>query len=84
MRLPVVHNVLSQPQTEINHPQPELFKLTAWKLSTDSSKREAFLRTLENYSEPPGGRVPRRITMLNTNDSVAGVVHGKLILVRQL
>ena len=67
---------------ESNHPQPELFKLTAWKLSTDSSKREAFLRTLENYSEPPGGRVPRRITMLNTNDSVAGVVHGKLILVR--
>ena len=40
--LPVIPDLLYQPKSLINHPNPELFKLTAWFLSTDSLKREVF------------------------------------------
>ena len=79
IQLPVVSDLLVQPKTQIYHPKPELFKLTAWRLSTDSSKRKAFLNSLDNYSEPHGGQVLRKTTMLSFESSIAGVVQGKLI-----
>lgn len=79
LKLPVLNNLLYQPNTTIYHPNPEIFSLTVWPLSTEFSKREAFLKTLENYYPPLGDQVPKKIILANSKNSVAGVVKGKLI-----
>jgi hypothetical protein len=53
--------------------------LTAWLLSTNNLKRKVFLSKLENYSKPLGENVHRKITLANFENSIAGVVEGKLI-----
>ena len=73
-----------QPNTAINHPNPEVFSLHAWLLSTKASKRKAFLASLENSYQPLGGQVRRKNTPVNLTDSVAGLVRGKLIPIRLL
>ena len=78
-KLPVQKNLLHQPKSKINHPNPEVFNLTAWLLSTEISKRRAFLRRLENCSQPLGEKAHRRTTLTSSRSSVAGVVQGKLI-----
>ena len=57
LRLPLIPDLLSQPKTQIKHPKPELFQLTAWMLSKDITKRQDFLKTLGSYSRQHGGRV---------------------------
>ena len=76
-KLPVQKNLLHQPKSKINHPNPEVFNLTAWLLSTEISKRRAFLRRLENCSQPLGEMAHRRTTLASSRSSVAGVVQGK-------
>ena len=82
--LPVKEDLLHQPKTNIVHPNPAVFKLTAWLLSTNISKRRDFLKTLENYSKPHGVQGHRRTTLLNLENSIAGVVEGKLIPIMPL
>ena len=43
VRLPVLHNLISQQKGKILHPNVEMLKLTAWKLSANSSLRRGFL-----------------------------------------
>lgn len=76
VRLPVLREMLVQPKTKIYHPSPEIFKLTAWLLSTEISKQKVFLRELENYSQPHGELELKKIMDVNLENSVAGVVQG--------
>ena len=72
-------NLLHQPNSTINHPNPEMFSLHAWLLSTEVSKRKAFLANLENCYQLLGDWVHKKIITVNLTNSVAGVVQGKLV-----
>ncbi|KAK3097899.1 hypothetical protein FSP39_014269 [Pinctada imbricata] len=84
IKLPVTSSLLHQPKSMINHPNPQIFNLTAWLLSTDNLKREAFLSKQETYYVPPGEKAHRKITFQNLKDTVVGVVQNKLIPIRQI
>ena len=78
-KLPLWPDLLQQPKTMISHPNPEVFSLHAWLLSTEVSKRRAFLTSLESSFQPLGGQVLNGTTLVNSINSVAGVVQDKLI-----
>lgn len=84
LRLPVIPDLLVQPKTLIKHPNPEIFHLTAWLLSTDNTKRLDFLKTLENCSKQPGDQVLKGTMVASSEYSIAGVVQGKLIPILHL
>ena len=84
IRLPVIPDLLQQPKSQIRHPNPEIFNLTAWLLSTNNLKREVFLKKQRNYSVLPGEQEHRRTMCQNSRNSVAGVIQGKLIPITQL
>lgn len=84
LRLPNIKNLLVQPKTQIYHPKAEIFSLTAWLLSTDRSKQEAFLKTLENFSQPLGEVERRRTILSNSESMIAGVIQNKLIPILHL
>jgi hypothetical protein len=83
-KLPVIEDLLHQPKSNILHPNPAVFNLTAWLLSTNNLKRKVFLNKLENYSKLLGENVHRKITLANFENSIAGVVEGKLIHIMRL
>ena len=83
-KLPVREDLLHQPKSNILHPNPAVFNLTASLLSTNTLKRKVFLNKLENYSKPLGEKVHRKITLANFENSIAGVVEGKLIPIMRL
>ena len=76
-------NSCCQPRTIIYHPNPKVFSLNAWLLSTSSSQQKAFHRKLANYSQPLGGQGPRGIIQVNSDSSVVGVIK-KLIYIQQI
>ena len=78
-KLPHRADLLLQHKALIHHPNPEVFSLHAWLLSTEISKRKAFLASLENCYRHPGGQGHRKIMPANLTSSVAGVVQNKLI-----
>jgi hypothetical protein len=84
IKLPICQDLLSQPNTQIHHPNPELFNLTAWFLSTNVSKRLDFLKSLEPFSWQHGERGHKKIIPVNSSSMIAGVVQGKLIPMRHL
>ena len=53
-QLPVIQDLLYQPQTKLIHPNPQVFKLVAWLLSTDPFKIKDFQQTLGNSWKLPG------------------------------
>lgn len=79
LKLPESPDLLHQANNTIWHPNPAVFKLHAWFLSTETSKIKDFLNRLEPYSQLRGGKVLKKTTPVNLGDSVAGVVQGKLI-----
>ena len=83
-RLPAVTDLLSHPRTIIYHPNPKVFSLNAWLLSTSSSQRKAFHRKSASCSQLPGGQGPRRIIQVNSDSLVVGVVKNKSIYIQQL
>ena len=82
--LPVVHNLLSQPQSQILHPNPKVFQLAAWLLSTNTYQQKAFQNELDSCSNQVGDQAHSRIITQSTKNSVAGVLKGKLIYFQQL
>ena len=58
MRLPIQQNLLSQLGIRIDRPNPQVFSLVAWLLSTDHLKVKAFQNNPENYWQHPGDRYP--------------------------
>ena len=83
-KLPVRQDLLFQGRVKIFHPNPQLFNLTAWFLSTDHSRIRDFRKTLENSWLRRGDQEPGKTIQSNSNSSVAGVVNGKLIPTLQL
>lgn len=84
--LPQWENLLEQGQGRLRifHPNPEIFSLTAWRISTNNLKQKAFQKTLENYCPRHGELVHTKTTNVNLDNSVAGVINGKLIHMLQL
>lgn len=78
-RLPIKSNLLQQPKTMIYHPAPEIFNLTAWLLSTETSKIKAFQKKLENCSQLLGEQEHNKTMLANSKNSIAGVVNNKKI-----
>ena len=64
-KLSVREDLLHQPKSNILHPNPAVFNITAWLLSTNTLKRTVFLNKLENYSKTLGEKVHRKITLAN-------------------
>ena len=83
-KFPVREDLQHQPKSNILHPNPALFNLAAWLLSTNTLKRKVFLNKLENYSKPLKEKVHRKITLANFENSIAGVVERKLIPIMPL
>ena len=69
---------LIQPTHPINCPsiQPQL---AAWRISGQSSLHREFLRRLQNYCLPPGGKSQARRTTHCSENGLAGVLNGTLI-----
>lgn len=84
LKLPAIPNLLSQPNTSIHHPNPELFNLTAWLLSTEISKQKAFQKELEPYSQHPGDQELKKTILASSKSMIAGVVKGKKIPIQHL
>jgi hypothetical protein len=42
VNIPIRDDLLYQPKSQIDHPQPMILNLDAWLLSTDVSKQKAF------------------------------------------
>ena len=84
IKLPLRQDLLRQPKSIIYHPDPKVFSLNAWLLSTDSSKQEVFHKELEVYCQHHGGQVLRKTILVNSSSSVAGVVKNKLIYIQHL
>ena len=78
-RLPVLNNLLHQPKTRIYHPNPEMFNLTAWLLSTKISEIQGFQQKLENCSQLHGEQGHNKTMLANSKSSIVGVVNGKKI-----
>ena len=84
IRLPTIQQMLSQPGTVIYHPNPRVFSLNAWLLSTDSCQQKAFLKGLETCYQPHGELALKRTIHVNSNSSIVGVVKDKLICIQHL
>ena len=84
LKLPIMDNLMYQPHRTIHHPNPQIFNLAAWLLSTDPSKIEAFHSTLISSRSHLGGKAHKKTIMSNSESLVAGVVEGKLIHMKHL
>ena len=80
IRLPTI----PQPGSVIYHPNPRVFSLSAWLLSTDSCQQEVFLKGLDNYCQHRGQLGHKKIAHVNLDSSVVGVVKDKLFCIRHL
>lgn len=71
-------------QRENSPAQPQQLQLTAWLLSTEIFLQRAFQKRLENYYPSPGDKAHGKIINVNSDSSIAGVIHNKLIRIQQL
>ncbi|CAC5394217.1 unnamed protein product [Mytilus coruscus] len=65
IKLPTSQNLLYQPKTTIYHPNPKVFKLTAWLLSTNISEIRDLREKLESFSEHHGDRAHSKTMLIN-------------------
>ena len=79
--LPARQDLLSQTRAGevIYHPQPELLRLVAWKVSGDHLLHKAFLTALSKRSSPPGRPIHGTPTILAGEHSAAGVIDETVI-----
>ena len=84
IKLPLTHNRLSQPNTIIYHPDPTVFSLNAWLLSTDNSLQTAFHRKFETYCPHLREQALKKTILINSSSSVVSVVGNKLIHIQYL
>ena len=84
LRIPTIENLLTQGKRKVAHPDPDIFKLTAWRLSTNVLKQEDFQKMLRNCCQLPGDQVLRRAINVSSENSIAGVLNGKLIHIQPL
>jgi len=84
LRIPTIENLLTQGKRKVAHPDPDIFKLTACRLSTNVLKQEVFQKMLRNCCQLPGNQVLRRTINVSSENSIAGVLNGKLIPIQPL
>ena len=84
LRIPTIENLLTQGKRKVAHPDPDIFKLTAWRLSTNVLKQDVFQKMLRNCCQLPGDQVLRRTINVSSENSIAGVLNGKLIPIQPL
>ena len=84
LKLPVLHDLLSQNRGLSLHPNPRSLNLAVWKISADQNLQRSFLQKLpniwNNLSDPPHGDcIP-----LDGKYLVAGVLKGKSVSLQLL
>ena len=79
LQLPDIPSLLRRPGSSQYHPTPSLFKLHACRLSGDLSRREAFHKRLETWSQNLLDGLHVRSTTLVGRSSVFGVLGGNVI-----
>lgn len=84
IRLPPREDLLVQPRANIYHPDPKIFNLTAWHLSTEILKLKAFQKKLEIFCQHHGEKEHRLITIVNSESSVVGVINELKIHIQNL
>ena len=77
--LPIIPRLLKQPGRDIFHASAHVLKLHVWKLSSDPSKRQAFLEQCPSTWLGRTGSPLRERTRLNGGSSYVGVTEGALI-----
>lgn len=79
LKLPVLHDLLSQNRGLSLHPNPRSLNLAVWKISADQNLQSSFLQKLpniwNNLSDPPH----RDCIPLDGKYLVAGVLKGKSV-----
>lgn len=73
-KLPTQGKILSQKKGQIFHQDLQSLHLTAWKLSTDASLREEFLRKLRTWQFSPGDSLLPELTIPDWPSSRSGQV----------
>ena len=77
--LPLWPSLLRQPGTGQFHGNIAMLKLHAWRLSSDSTEREAFRRELREECPLRDGSLPWQSTSLDGHSSAVGVVGGVFV-----
>lgn len=75
---------VSSTRANIYHPDPKIFNLTAWHLSTEFLKIKAFQTKLENFYQHHREKEHRLTTIVNSESSVVGVINGIKIPIQYL
>ena len=83
-RLPTVHNLLSQHQGKVIHPDPGIFQLVAWPLSGDHYDRKDFLEELQSSSPALSEHQREQFIKADSKSSHAGVLKGAWIRFKHL
>ena len=68
--------LLKQPQSDMFHPDPQMMKLHAWRLSSRPTERKDFLRRLLNVSQSDRKHQVQRCMRPSGESSELGVVQG--------
>ena len=79
-RLPNWEKLLRQPRSNRYHQNVKSLNLHAWRLSSISSEREAFLTGLRQKCPPLSDSLPQRFMSVNGEPSLVGAVEGISIL----
>ena len=79
IQLPCKEDLLSQAQGTVFHPNIEMLRLHAWRLSGNQFETESFLSTQPLASRMLNGNLQTKSISLNGRNSVIGVVKGRLI-----
>ena len=84
IKLPLRQDLFRQRKSIIYHPDPKVFSLNEWLLSTDSSKQEVFSQRVRSLLSASWRSTTQKHTLVNSSSSVAGVVRNKLIYIQHL
>ena len=79
IRLPCRKDLLAQPQSNLTHPKPQIFRLHAWMCCREVCRRQAFLRSLPPESVQPGELPPMPYTGIGGKYGWIGVSDSRWI-----
>ena len=82
--LPVRSDLLKQPVGQYYHPNPGLYKLTAWHLSSNEAQIMSFQNRLRHYAKPQSDQALGRTMTQSSPDTTIGVLNGVSIPVHYL
>ncbi|XP_038049749.1 uncharacterized protein LOC119723256 [Patiria miniata] len=77
--LPQRPDILKQPRSKLNHPDPEPLRLTCWLLSSIPCEQQAFLRKLPPWQPVAGDRLQGRHIIADSDIFLSGATGGTWI-----